>query len=156
MLTGSDTLTVSGQLTWTGGTMSGTGTTIAQDTLQIGLPADTDDGELLDGRTLSNAGAATWAGGGAIYQTDGGTFVNSGGASLTIDNDLTWSSDGTGTFNNAGISHQGGRHRQDQADRLPRQHRQRCCSGRDPEPAGWWSRRGHLPGRRRRHARLRQ
>ena len=37
-----------------------------------------------------------------ISQSDGGTFVNEANASFAIENDLTWSSDGTGTFANAG------------------------------------------------------
>ncbi len=102
-LTGSGTLTVvAGPTIWTGGTMDGVGTTITEGTLQIGLATDTNDLETLDGRTLTNAGTATWAGGGSFSQPDGGTFVNEANASFTIENDLTWSSDGTGTFANAG------------------------------------------------------
>ncbi len=71
--------------------------------LQIGLPSDTNDNETLDGRTLTNAGTATWAGGGSFSQLDGATFVNQANASLDIDNGLTWySNDGTGTIANAG------------------------------------------------------
>jgi hypothetical protein len=101
-LTGTGTLTVTGPALWTGGTMDGTGTTTAQDTLQLGLATDQHDNETLNGRTLVNAGTATWAGGGSIAQSYGGTFVNEVKASFTIDNDLTWSSDGSGTFANAG------------------------------------------------------
>ena len=64
------TFTVTGPTLWTGGTMDGSGSTIAQGTLNIGLPSDVDDAELLDGRTLTNTGTATWAGGGSISQTD--------------------------------------------------------------------------------------
>jgi len=101
-LTGPGTLTVSTLTVWTGGTMDGVGNTIAQGTLDIGLASDTNDQETLDGRTLTNAGAANWAGGGSISQADGGTFVNEASASFAIENDPTWSSDGTGTFANAG------------------------------------------------------
>ncbi len=101
-LTGPGTLTVGTLTVWTGGTMDGAGTTIAQGTLQIGLAADTDDQEVLSGRTLTNTGAGTWAGGGSFSEANGGTFNNEANASFTIDNALTWSSDGTATLANAG------------------------------------------------------
>ncbi|MGO9922926.1 MAG: beta strand repeat-containing protein, partial [Isosphaeraceae bacterium] len=102
-LTGPGTLTVSTLTVWTGGTMDGVGNTIAQGTLDVGLPTDTDDVETLDGRTLTNAGTAAWAGGGSFVQLDGATFVNQANASLDIDNGSTWySNDGTGTIANAG------------------------------------------------------
>jgi hypothetical protein len=96
-LTGTGTLTVTGPAVWSGGTMDGPGTTIAQDTLQLGQANVT-----LSGRTLVNAGTATWAGAGSINQLYGSTFANEVKASFTIDNDLTWTSDRTGTFANAG------------------------------------------------------
>ena len=75
-ITGPGSLTVTGMLVWTGGTMDGPGTTIAQGGLQIGLAADANDAEALSGRTLNNAGTATWSGGGSFSQADGATFVN--------------------------------------------------------------------------------
>jgi hypothetical protein len=102
-LTGTGTLTVvAGPTVWTGGTMDGAGNTITEGTLDIGLPGDINYAETLDGRTLTNAGTATWAGGGGFSQVDGATFVNQMNATFTIDNGVTWSSDGTGTFANAG------------------------------------------------------
>jgi fibronectin-binding autotransporter adhesin len=101
-LTGPGTLTVTGTTVWTGGTMDGAGTTITQGGLQVGQAADANDDETLNGRTLTNSGTATWAGGGAFTQGDGGTFVNVASANFTIENDLSWYSDGTGTFSNAG------------------------------------------------------
>ena len=59
-LTGTGTVTVSGQVTWTGGTMSGTGATVANGGLAITAPAIGT--VLLENRTLSNAGAATLSG----------------------------------------------------------------------------------------------
>ena len=89
--------------TWTGGTMDGVGNTIAQGGLQIGPPGDTNYSEMLDGRTLTNAGTATWSGGGGFSPLDGATFVNQAGATFDIQNGLTWSNgDGTGTIANAG------------------------------------------------------
>ena len=59
ILTGSDQLTVSGQITWTGGTMSGPGTTMADGTLQLGASGDTSDVEFLSVRTLDVSGGGT-------------------------------------------------------------------------------------------------
>jgi hypothetical protein len=102
-LTGSGTLTVTGPTAWTGGTMDGAGNTITEGGLQIGLPSDMNDDETQGGRTLTNAGAATWAGGGGFSQMDGATFVNQPKASFNIENGLTWASnDGTGVIANAG------------------------------------------------------
>jgi YD repeat-containing protein len=101
-LTGSGTLTVTGQTTWTGGTMSGSGTTSAQGGLRLGLTGDSSDTETLSARTLNNAGSGTWAGGGSFVQASGSTFDNLAGATFDIQNDLTWSSDAGSVFLNAG------------------------------------------------------
>ncbi len=63
-LTGTDTVTVSGLTTWTGGTMSGKGTTAvaAGGTLQLGASDSNSHQEVLNARTLNNAGTATWLG----------------------------------------------------------------------------------------------
>ena len=103
ILTGSGTLTVTGITTWTGGSMSGSGTTIAQGGLQLG----DDDGyyhaELLEGRTLLNTGAATWVGAGVLYQYDSSTFDNQAGATLDFLATGYWySGDGTGRLMNEG------------------------------------------------------
>ena len=101
-LTGSDAVTISGQMTWTGGTISGTGSTTAQGGLTLGADGNSYP-EYLDGSTFTNAGPATWQGLGEFYQENASTFVNQAGASLDIQNDLSWLSDGTATtFNNAG------------------------------------------------------
>ena len=103
ILTGSGTVKVTGLTTWTGGSMSGTGTTIAQGGLQLGA----DDGytyyEYLDGRNLQNAGIATWVGSNALYQYEGSTFANEAGGTLEFQGDGAWySGDGTGRLVNAG------------------------------------------------------
>ena len=63
VLTGSDPLTVSGQTTWTGGIMSGTGTTVADGSMQpgflLGASGDTNDVEFLTVRTLEVSGGGT-------------------------------------------------------------------------------------------------
>jgi hypothetical protein len=101
-LTGPGSLTVNNQTVWTGGTMDGAGTTIAQGSLMLGLAGDANDVETLSSRTLTNSGTATWAGGGSISQTNGGTFVNQASASFEVANDAKWHSDRTGTLVNAG------------------------------------------------------
>jgi hypothetical protein len=100
-LTGSDTVTVSGLTTWTNGTMSGTGTTIAQGGLQLGA-AGGSGSESLYGRSLTNTGSAIWAGSNSLTQDDGSTFVNQTGATLDFQTDGSWSSDGTAVLVNQG------------------------------------------------------
>jgi hypothetical protein len=80
-LAGAGTLTVSGVLQWSGGTMSGSGSTVVAGggTLTIGGYV-----EFLDGRTLINYGTATLNGTGAWYLSDGATFVNEAGATLSL------------------------------------------------------------------------
>ena len=68
-LEGTDTLTVSGLLTWSGGTESGTGTTNADGGMTLtGEP-------FLSGRTLNNAKTATWNGI-AFLMENGAVFNN--------------------------------------------------------------------------------
>jgi hypothetical protein len=98
-LTGSDTITVSGMLSWTGGTMSGTGSTIANGGIAIsGTP-----GKVLNGRTLTNNGMATWSGGTLTAQ--GSAVINNPvTSSFDIRGDVTLNvSTGSGTFNNGGM-----------------------------------------------------
>src|SRR4051794_41004017 len=57
-LTGNGDLTVTGALNWSGGIMSGGGTTTAAVSAQLNLSGS----PILDGRTLTNAGTATWSG----------------------------------------------------------------------------------------------
>ncbi len=134
IVTGGGTLMVSGTLTWSSGTMSGTGTTAiaAGGTFTI-APGSTIN---LSQRTLSNAGTGTWvasqafqmstgaifnnsgsfdcqnAGGNLQFQTGGGSINNSGtfkkttGANTVSINNT---GNGTGTFNNTGtVSAQSG------------------------------------------------
>ena len=101
-LTGSDALTVSGLTTWTGGTMSGTGSTLANNGLQLGVPAGPSTFETLDGRTFSNAGAGFWAGSNGLQEINGSTFDNLSGATLTIQGQVTWATDGTSHIINNG------------------------------------------------------
>ncbi len=67
---------MSGQTTWTGGTMSGTGTTVADGTLQLGASGDTGDVQFLTVRTLEVSGGGTLESQDTLEQSYGSTFVN--------------------------------------------------------------------------------
>jgi Bacterial Ig-like domain (group 3) len=113
-LTGAGTVIVDGATTWAGGTMSGSGVTDAEGGLTLG--DQSGDQEILDQRTLENAGAATLAGYAANYGMallDGATFDNRAGASFAFVTDAWISSNGGspagGTFDNEGtLSKTGG------------------------------------------------
>ena len=105
-LSGSGVVTVSGLTTWSGGTMTGMGTTQANGGLTLSGTTKTFTG----GRTLNNAGAATWsagdfnAGGGAIFnntasgtfdaQFDGAFSQNQGGVQTQFNNAGTFTKSG--------------------------------------------------------------
>ncbi|MBP7686686.1 MAG: hypothetical protein KA765_02225 [Thermoflexales bacterium] len=99
-LTGADNFS-STAMTWTGGTLSGSGTTTVTGTLDMPASSVT-----LDGRILNNAGSATVSGG-SFYMTlyNGAVFNNQAGASLQLNHtgtgQLTYSTGG-GSFNNSG------------------------------------------------------
>jgi hypothetical protein len=96
-LTNNSTLSVSGLLTWSGGTLGGTGTTNANGGMALsGEP-------FLNGPTLNNAGVATWSGSAFLIQ-NGAVLNNLSGATWNHQNDSLIQYEG-GTvpiFNNAG------------------------------------------------------
>ncbi len=102
-LTGSDTVTVSGQTTWVDGIMSGPGTTVAEGSLQIGS-GDANDAEYLSVRTLINSSTATVEENNNFIESYNGTFENLSAATLTILSNVDWeaSTDGTGDIVNQG------------------------------------------------------
>ena len=85
-LTGADTLTVTGMATWTGGTMSGTGLTLAQGGLTLSGSIDLP----LDHRALTNAGRAA--------DTQTGRLLVSNGAQITNQAGATWDFQGNGSI----------------------------------------------------------
>ena len=106
-LTGSDTVTVSGQTTWTYGTMSGTGTTVADGGLAITVSSD--GSVLLDNRTLTNAGIGTLSSSGsnsALEAGDNAIINNLSGATFDVQNSIGINTNyhvpGSATFNNQG------------------------------------------------------
>jgi len=96
-LEGTDTLTVTGAITWSGGTESGTGTTNANGGMTItGQP-------FLSARTMNNAKIATWDGSDFLMD-DGAVFNNKSGATWNHETDSPIAFEGgtTPVFNNAG------------------------------------------------------
>jgi Putative Ig domain/RTX calcium-binding nonapeptide repeat (4 copies)/PKD domain len=103
ILTGSGVLTVSGATTWTGGTMSGTGETRAQGGLTIADPVAGAATKVLNTRTLTNVGGATWTGTGSIAVGLGATFVIAGAFGAQSDASVVSSgAGGTFAFTNTG------------------------------------------------------
>lgn len=95
-LTGSDTLNVTGTMTWDGGTFSGPGVVNANGGLQLTL---TSSAALRDTRTLNNAMVATWTGASSIGADPGAVFnnLNSGTFNIQTTGDFFG-----GIINNAG------------------------------------------------------
>jgi hypothetical protein len=92
-------VSVNGLLTWTGGAMSGPGTTVAAGGLQLGANDGNSYSENLAARTLQNAGSATWESTDTLDQSAGALFENLANATLSVQNGVTWSSS-NGTLDN--------------------------------------------------------
>lgn len=75
-------------LTWTGGTMTGSGKTIVRTTLNISGSAP----KTLSARTIENQGTANWSGTGNIGGS-GGTFKNLSGAIFNVQSNASFSAD---------------------------------------------------------------
>jgi hypothetical protein len=96
-LSGPGTLTVSGLMTWAGGTLRGPGVTRAEGGMTI-----SSGGSLLEGHTLVNAGHATWSGGN-LHAAGGARFDNLPGATFEAQQDhYFYAGTGSASFNNAG------------------------------------------------------
>jgi hypothetical protein len=105
VLGGSGALTVTDTLDWTGGTMSGSGTTAIPATAQLNISGS---GSKTLSRTLNNSGTAIWTDSGVFGFGGGttGTFNNLAGATFDVRNDLTFGNAAalsTGRFDNAGL-----------------------------------------------------
>jgi hypothetical protein len=101
VVTGAGNLTVNGALNWDNGTMNGTGvTTIGSNgVLAIG------SGGITFGRTLSNSGTGTWAGGNFTMPA-GVVFNNLSGGTFDITADGHLSGAATTPINNSGLFRQ--------------------------------------------------
>jgi fibronectin-binding autotransporter adhesin len=99
-LTGSGQFSVGGALTWTGGAMTGTGTTSIGS--GAGLIVSGSGTKALNGRTLDNAGTATWSGS-DITAGSAATIINEANATFTLNGSPNLvDSSGTSTFLNDG------------------------------------------------------
>lgn len=100
VLGGPGDLTVTDTLTWTDGTMQGSGRTLVNGRLEISGPAR----KTLDTRRLENAGQAVWSDAGEILVSNGGIFTNqpSGVFDARSDNQLRQGNGARGQFTNAG------------------------------------------------------
>jgi hypothetical protein len=75
-LGGTDTVTISGPATWTGGSMDGPRTDVANGGLLIN-PVNGGNVQMRNGRVLNNGGATTWTNGNTfLYLVSGSTFNN--------------------------------------------------------------------------------
>jgi hypothetical protein len=101
-LNGAGSLTVTGQLSWTGGTMSGTGQTVAKGSLAV---VATGAYPTLDGRTLDNQGSATCTiANYQFYLQNGATVINEAAATWDFQTNGNLSlGGGTATFTNHGL-----------------------------------------------------
>jgi RHS repeat-associated protein len=103
-LTGTGNVIVTGALNWTGGTMSGAGTT----TVAQGGTLNLAENPALDARTLINAGTATYSLIPGVFTRfsldNAATIENLAGATFTIAGDVPFVESGTApeAFNNAG------------------------------------------------------
>ncbi|MBI3421978.1 MAG: SBBP repeat-containing protein [Acidobacteria bacterium] len=96
-LTGPATLNISGLLTWTAGTMSGTGVTNANGGMSLSGGSRT-----LSSRMLNNAGTATWTAGDVNF-SGAAVINNQAGATFDAQGNQLLNGTSTGTFNNAGL-----------------------------------------------------
>jgi hypothetical protein len=110
-LTGGGTVSVTGSLVWDSGTMEGLGTTSVAAGATVTLSNNTLGGDgftFLSGRTLTNAGSATWVSpisgfNTALELSAGATWINEANALFDIKNSLPINSgEGGGTFVNLG------------------------------------------------------
>jgi hypothetical protein len=88
-------------LTWTGGTMSGSGTTTAS----AGFIVNGGGDPLLDGRTLNNSGTATFSSNTWLHGQNGAVFNNLAGAMVDLQGSNNFVNNNVGTppvVNNAG------------------------------------------------------
>ncbi len=96
---GTGTLTVNGNLGWSGGSIAGGGTTVVAGALNM------SGTQTLSGSTLLNQGNGTWSGSGTLTLQDG-TLTNNG--SLTATGDGTITRFNNGFFNNNGLFEKNG------------------------------------------------
>ena len=97
-LAGAGPLTISGSFAWSGGTVGGTGAFSADG----GIAISGAGSKTLSTRTLTNAGAATFAGAGTLSLSNNAIWNNSTNATFLIQNTASITFSVGGTFKNAG------------------------------------------------------
>jgi autotransporter-associated beta strand protein len=99
-LSGTSQVTFTGPLTWTNGTMSGSGTTRIQGNTAFSSGGD----PLLDGRTLTNSGTATFTSNTYLHGKNGAVINNLAGALMDLQgyNHFVYDGGTWPTLNNAG------------------------------------------------------
>ncbi len=98
-LNGAGTLTVTNSLDWSGGVMTGSGSTNIPSGATLSINTAT---KYLDTRTLNNAGTTTWMDASVMYLQNGATINNSGLFNFQGDTGLYWNGGAVATFNNTG------------------------------------------------------
>ncbi len=101
LITGSGDALINGVFDWRRGTVAGSGSFLINGEIQIGGT----NTKTLDGRTITNVGAASWLESGTWRFINNATFINDTSATLDIQVDalLDFLDNGGGTFVNHGI-----------------------------------------------------
>jgi hypothetical protein len=102
-LTGAGALTISNQLNWSGGTLSGTGKKTVSGTLNCGT-LDWGSNLIIDGTTLETSGATVLTGSATFYAYNGAIWNNTSTGTIDLQKDSIFSqqSGNQSIFNNAG------------------------------------------------------
>ncbi len=98
-LTGSGTLTVRGNFSWTAGNMSGSGRTVIEPSATLNVSG----GVTLNTRTLENGGTGLWSGNGSLNMSTSAVITNGAGALFHIQNAAPLGTFLGGRFDNAGL-----------------------------------------------------
>jgi uncharacterized delta-60 repeat protein len=98
-LGGTNALTVTETLNWSGGVQSGAGTTYIPAGATLSLNTTT---KYLDGRTINNDGTITWMGADIIYAQNGAVINNHSLFDTQNDSGFYWNGGAVSTFNNTG------------------------------------------------------
>lgn len=102
-ITGSANLSITGQMNWSNGELSGSGTTTINPGAELAISGS--DHKNLIKRTLRNQGTVTWTGGGELKLRNHAHIENEAGALFEIENNARMDyvlADSGGSFTNAG------------------------------------------------------
>ena len=99
-VSGNGTLSVTGSLSWTGGTMTGAGATVVTSGGTLSITGNFD--KSIDQRVLTNAGTATWTGIGGLRLSNGAALNNAGTFTAQSDASIVWNGGATMQVTNSG------------------------------------------------------